>query len=87
MEKSFGTGDLTVAVTVIVECSRCSGLFLAGVEQKSRTCPFCGVRIELQKAKRLASAQNAFEASELLKKIKIDRQLNTKKSKTKITHL
>ena len=69
-------------MTYVVECSQCSGLLLGAAEQKSRTCPFCGIRINLQKTKRLAVAENSMIASEILRKIKTERQLNTKKQPT-----
>lgn len=69
--------------TFIVECRNCSGLLLASVEQKTRTCPYCGARVDLKRAKRLAKAENAFDASEILRKIKADRQSNARKPKPK----
>ena len=66
-------------ITYVVECDQCSGLLLAAIDQKSRTCPFCGTKINLQRAKRLATADNSIIASEILRKIKNERQLNTKK--------
>jgi DNA-directed RNA polymerase subunit RPC12/RpoP len=60
----------------IIQCGRCGGLLLARAEQKTRTCPYCGLRVELQRAKRLATAEDAFEASEMLRKIKAERQTN-----------
>jgi DNA-directed RNA polymerase subunit RPC12/RpoP len=59
-----------VGKTLIVSCSHCGGLFLAGEDQKTRTCPYCGWRVELKRAKKLSSAENAFEASKILKKLK-----------------
>ena len=56
--------------TLIVVCSRCGGLLMATNEQKTRTCPYCGSRIDLKRAKRIASAKNAFEASEILRDLK-----------------
>jgi hypothetical protein len=69
--------------TYIVECSRCSGLLLAGVDQKTRTCPYCGTRIDLNRVRRLSRAANAMEASEMLRKIKSQRQTNPKKPNPK----
>jgi DNA-directed RNA polymerase subunit RPC12/RpoP len=57
---------------VVVVCSRCAGLLLAKADQKTRTCPYCGFQVALDKAKRVASAPNAYEASEILKKLKSD---------------
>ena len=68
-------------MTLIIECTQCSGLLLATIDQKTRVCPFCGAKVNLLRAKRLASAENSMMASEMLRKIKSDRQLNTKKPK------
>lgn len=70
-------------ITFIVECSRCSGLLLAAVGQKTKICPYCGARIDLHRAKRLASANDAFLASEMLRQIKSKRQSNTRRPKLK----
>ncbi|MEM2117911.1 MAG: DUF1922 domain-containing protein, partial [Candidatus Bathyarchaeia archaeon] len=55
---------------LIVVCGRCGGFLLAKAGQKTRTCPYCGSKVELKKAKRVASAKNAYEASAILRKIK-----------------
>ena len=57
---------------LIVVSGKCGGLLLARVEQKTRTCPYCGFKVDLSKAKRLASAENAYEASKTLRKLKSD---------------
>jgi hypothetical protein len=51
------------------------------VGQKTRSCPYCSIRVDLAKAKRVAKAETAAEASEMLKKIKAERQDNTRKNK------
>ena len=56
--------------TLIIVCNRCGGLFLAADGQKTRTCPYCNTRVDVRKAKKVASAKNAFEASEMLREIK-----------------
>jgi DNA-directed RNA polymerase subunit RPC12/RpoP len=56
--------------TSIIVCKRCGGLFLAAESQKTRTCPYCNTRVDVRKAKKVASAKNAFEASEMLREIK-----------------
>jgi DNA-directed RNA polymerase subunit RPC12/RpoP len=66
--KSFGGKHM--GLTSIIVCSQCGGLFLATEGQKTRTCPYCNTRIEVRKAKKIASAKNAFEASKMLRKIK-----------------
>jgi len=43
---------------------------MAAVDQKTRTCPYCGSRVNVQKAIHVASAENAFKASEMLRDIK-----------------
>ncbi|MBN1245572.1 DUF1922 domain-containing protein [Candidatus Bathyarchaeota archaeon] len=56
--------------TLIIACTRCGGLFLAADGQKTRTCPYCSTRVDVRKAKQVASAKSAFEASEILRDIK-----------------
>jgi DNA-directed RNA polymerase subunit RPC12/RpoP len=59
-----------MAMTLVVACSRCGGLLLAKADQKTRTCPYCGGRIDLERVKTVASAPNAYEASDILRKLK-----------------
>ena len=59
-----------MGATVIVVCNRCGGLLMAAVNQKTRKCPYCDSRVNVQRAKRVASAENAFKASEMLRAIK-----------------
>jgi DNA-directed RNA polymerase subunit RPC12/RpoP len=59
-----------MARTLIVVCSRCGGLLLAKAEQKTRTCPHCNHAVIIEKAKKLAAAQTANEASEILRRLK-----------------
>jgi len=68
-----------MGVTFIINCSCCGGLFLAQEDQKSRTCPYCGSRVELRRANKVASAEDAFEASEILRELKAKRQTNVRK--------
>ncbi|MCJ7470780.1 DUF1922 domain-containing protein [Candidatus Bathyarchaeota archaeon] len=68
-EKVFGQ-DENMTSTLIVVCSRCGGYLLAKADQKSRTCPYCGCQIIIVKAKKVASAENAYQASEILKRLK-----------------
>ena len=55
---------------MIVECGKCGGLLMAKEDQKTRTCPYCGSQVQVFRAKKLASARNAYEASEILKNLK-----------------
>jgi DNA-directed RNA polymerase subunit RPC12/RpoP len=57
---------------LIVVCGKCGGFLLAKAEQKTRTCPYCGFKVLVEKAKKVASAKNAYEASEILRKLKSD---------------
>ncbi|NWF87539.1 DUF1922 domain-containing protein [Candidatus Bathyarchaeota archaeon] len=61
---------------LIVACGRCGGFLLAKDEQKTRTCPYCGSKVTLYKAKKLASAKTANEASTILRRLKKDKFLN-----------
>jgi DNA-directed RNA polymerase subunit RPC12/RpoP len=56
--------------SLIVVCGKCGRLLLAKAEQKTRTCPYCGFKVLVDKAKKVASAKNAYEASEILRKLK-----------------
>jgi len=58
--------------TLIIVCSKCGGLLMAKSDLKTRTCPYCGSTVQVEKAKRLASAPNSYEASEILRKLKTD---------------
>ena len=49
---------------------------MATNEQKTRTCPYCGSRIDLKRAKKIASAKNGFEASEILRDLKSRKGFN-----------
>lgn len=55
---------------LIVVCSECGGYLLAKAPQKTRTCPYCGSKVILENAKKVAATRNANEASALLRKLK-----------------
>jgi DNA-directed RNA polymerase subunit RPC12/RpoP len=61
----------TVTSFIIVVCSKCGGLLAAKAEQKTRTCPYCGFKIVLEKSKHVASANDASDASRILKILKM----------------
>jgi len=69
VEKAFGK-EGTLGTTLIVECNRCGGLLMAPEGQRTRTCPYCGSRINIIQANRIAAAKSAFEASEILRELK-----------------
>lgn len=54
----------------VIVCHKCGGYLMAKTGQKTRTCPYCGSKILLEKARKVASAKTANEASTLLRKIK-----------------
>ncbi|MCL6578586.1 MAG: DUF1922 domain-containing protein [Candidatus Bathyarchaeota archaeon] len=47
---------------------------MAKTEQKTRTCPYCGSKVELNKSKKVAVAKTAREASAILREIKSARR-------------
>jgi hypothetical protein len=59
-----------LGATVIAKCTKCQGLLLAAKGQKTKTCPYCGAKVNMVAARKVASAPTAFEASEMLKKLK-----------------
>jgi DNA-directed RNA polymerase subunit RPC12/RpoP len=63
---------------LIVVCGKCNKLLLAKAEQKARTCPYCGFKVVLEKAKKVASAENAHQASTILRKLKREGALKRK---------
>ena len=75
--KPFGS-KRKMKATLIIKCSQCGGLMIAVQGQKSKMCPYCGVRVELLRAQKVASASNAFEASTMLKKLKREQGFTSK---------
>ena len=69
MEKVFGCVRFVTSFVIVV-CSKCGGLLAAKAGQRTRICPYCGFRIVLYKSKRVAVANNAREASMILKRLK-----------------
>jgi predicted RNA-binding Zn-ribbon protein involved in translation (DUF1610 family) len=69
MEKPFGR-QLQMTITIIMKCTKCSGLILTIKGQKTKICPYCGEYVNLLRSQKVASAANAFEASEILRKLK-----------------
>ena len=64
--------------THVVACNHCEGLFLVTEGQKTRICPYCGSRVDAFKSKRLATAEDAFTASEMLRELKTKRRTTKK---------
>jgi len=68
----------TIPIIIIIECSQCGGLLLAIEKQKTKSCTYCGARIKIHKAIRIASAGNSYEASKKLKNYKEKKGFNKK---------
>jgi tRNA(Ile2) C34 agmatinyltransferase TiaS len=61
---------MDMTTTLIVMCPKCGGLMMASKGQKTKLCPYCGTRVDMSRAQRIASASNAFKASVMLRKLK-----------------
>lgn len=59
-----------MTIYLIVVCRKCGGYLLAVEHQKTRTCPYCGSKVFLSISEKVASAETAEKASELLRKYK-----------------
>jgi len=66
---------------LIVMCGGCGGFLLARAKQKTKTCPYCGFKVILDKAKKVASAENSYEASTILRRLKMGAALKRKTAK------
>ncbi|MGD0644700.1 MAG: DUF1922 domain-containing protein [Candidatus Bathyarchaeia archaeon] len=66
--------------TAIVKCTQCAGLMMTVKGQKTKICPYCGAQVNLTRAQKVASASNAFEASEMLRKLKSEQGFNRKQT-------
>jgi DNA-directed RNA polymerase subunit RPC12/RpoP len=62
-----------MGATLIVKCIKCGGLMLTAKAQKTKICPYCGIHVNLMKAQKVAAADTAFEASEILRKLKSEK--------------
>jgi predicted RNA-binding Zn-ribbon protein involved in translation (DUF1610 family) len=72
VEKPFGSKN-EMKPAVIMKCTKCQGLMLTRKGQKTKTCPYCGARVDLLRAQKVASAKNPFEASSILRKLKSEK--------------
>lgn len=59
-----------MAKYLIVKCNTCSGYSIVKSIQKTKICPYCGSKIILQNARKIASADSAEKAAEILKRLK-----------------
>ena len=63
-----------MGATLIVKCTKCGGLILTAKAQKTKICPYCGTKINLVRAQKVAAANTALEASEILRKLKTEQR-------------
>jgi hypothetical protein len=76
--KSLSEAKHKMATTLIVKCTKCAGLMLCGKAQKTKVCPYCGAHVNLLHVQKIAAANTAVEASEMLRKLKNEKGFNTK---------
>jgi acetyl-CoA carboxylase beta subunit len=76
--KRLSEANPKMAPTTISKCTKCGGYILAAHTQKTKLCPYCGTNVNLQKAQRVAAAKDAYEASEIIKRLKTERGFNHK---------
>jgi len=61
---------------LVLECNTCKRYLLAISRNKTRTCPYCGKRVALGKARVVSRTQTAEEARLALQKLKMQGQDN-----------
>jgi DNA-directed RNA polymerase subunit RPC12/RpoP len=59
---------------LVLTCSACNRYLLAISRNRTRSCPYCGKRIHLEKAKIYSSSESAEEARLVLQKLKLYEQ-------------
>jgi len=65
-----------MTTTIIVKCSKCGNYMLSSLNQKTKLCPYCGIKVNLNRVQKVAAADSAFEASEMLRKLKSEKGFN-----------
>ena len=55
---------------LVVACTKCGRLLLAVSNKKTRSCPYCGRRVNLDDAKVIARSENPKEARQVLQETK-----------------
>lgn len=73
--KPFGN-QLKMTATLIIKCNKCGNYILSSLKQKTKLCPYCGTKVNLNSVQRIAATENAFEASEMLRKLKSEKGFN-----------
>ncbi|MCK5402922.1 DUF1922 domain-containing protein [Candidatus Bathyarchaeota archaeon] len=57
----------------IIQCYSCGHLLLSKIGQKTKKCPYCNIRLDLNKVKTLAQAKSASDASRMIIALKQNR--------------
>jgi acetyl-CoA carboxylase beta subunit len=78
MWKRLSEATLKMTATFIVKCTKCGGYMISAQTQKTKICPYCGAHVNLQHVQRVAAANTAFEASEMLRKLKSEQGFSRK---------
>jgi acetyl-CoA carboxylase beta subunit len=78
--KSLSEERQEMGITLIVKCLNCAGLMLTTERQRTKICPYCGAHVNVEKALKIASAENVFEASRMLRKLKSEQGLKNDQS-------
>jgi DNA-directed RNA polymerase subunit RPC12/RpoP len=59
---------------LVVVCTHCGRLLLAVSDKKTRSCPYCGRRVNLKDARVIAHSKNPKEARQVLQEMKTQEQ-------------
>jgi len=59
---------------LVLECTACSRYLLAVSSNRTRTCPYCGKRVNVEKTRILSRSNNAEDARLALQKLKMKDQ-------------
>jgi len=55
---------------LVIACTNCKRLLLGTSDKKSRTCPYCGVRVKMENAQVIFESENSKEARVALRDAK-----------------
>ena len=55
---------------LVVQCPYCGGFLACPARLKTKTCPYCGRRFQLARARIVARARSGREAGEIVRRIK-----------------
>jgi DNA-directed RNA polymerase subunit RPC12/RpoP len=55
---------------LVLVCYNCGQFLLAKTGQKTKRCPYCDARLALEKARKIGSASDAYQALHLVQALK-----------------